>query len=157
MSLQFTSLLQPAYREALEGLLFLHPQQGRFRDTILDAIEAHGVPRVVERDGGLRVEVAGQTSVQTLYVLWAAAHGCELVGAVVYTRNLEEELEIVHIAVKQDYTARGARASEGVTVALVEELCRVACRIRGVRGVRLAYSRQRAVLRASIHLRSQAV
>ena len=146
MPLQFTSLLPGSHRTELEELLFQHPQQGRFLDTILDSIEKYGVPHVVERNGGLRVELAEQTEVQTLYAVVTGALESELVGALVYTLNAAHELAILHIAVKDGYTVRGSRAGHQVTFALVEELCRIAARIRGVIGVRLAYARGKSML-----------
>ncbi len=148
VKLQFTSLLSPSYQESVEELLFLHPQQGRFRDTILDCIAAHGVPRVVARSDGLRVELGGQTPVQTLYALTVGLPQDEVIGCVVYTRNAAEELEILHIAVRDDYTVRGCNADQQVTFALIQELCSVARRIKGVSGVRLAYKRGRSLLKA---------
>lgn len=147
MALQFTSVLDQSLRGELEELMFQHPQQGRFRDTILDCIERFGVPRVVEQNGRLRVELAGQTEVQTLYAVMARPLHSELVGALVFTRNQTGELVVLHIAVKDDYTAQGPRADQMVTFALVEELCRVARQIQGVHGVRLAYARGQSILK----------
>ena len=125
--------------------MFQHPQQGRFRETILDCIEQFGVPRVVEQNGGLRIALAGHTEVQTLYAVMDGSP--ELVGAVVYTRNTADELAVLHIAVKNIYTAKGPRADQMVTFALLEELCRVARHIKGVHGVRLAYARGQSILK----------
>src|ERR1035441_2166468 len=122
MALQFTSVLDRPHREELEELMFQHPQQGRFRDTILDCIERFGVPRVVEQNGRLRIELAGQTEVQTLYAVMEGPLHSELVGALVFTRNATGELVVLHIAVKDEYTAQGPRADQMVTFALLEEL-----------------------------------
>src|ERR1039458_4970067 len=129
MALQFTSVLDLPHREELEELMFQHPQQGRFRDTILDCIERFGVPRVVEQNGRLRIELVGQTEVQTLYAVVAGGFPSELVGVLVYTRNAAHELAILHIAVKNEYTLHGSKADHQVAFALVEELCRIAARI----------------------------
>ena len=145
MALQFTSVLHPSHREELEELLFQHPQQGRFRETILDCIAQFGVPRVVEQNGGLRITLAGHTEVQSLYAMLETLP--ELIGAVVYTRNAGDELAVLHIAVKNVYTAKGPRADQMVTFALIDELFRVAHHIKGVHGVRLAYARGQSFLK----------
>ena len=103
------------------------------------------MPRVVEHNGGLRIALSGHTEVQSLYAMLEEPP--ELVGAVVYTRNAADELAILHIAVKNDYTAKGPRADQMVTFALIEELCRVARHIQGVHGVRLAYTRGQSILK----------
>ena len=150
MVLHFTSVLDRSHRVELEELMFQHPQQRRFRDTILDCIERFGVPRVVEQNGRLRIELAGPTEVQTLYAVMEQLLHSELVGALVFTRNEVGELLVLHIAVKDDYTAQGPRAAQMVTFALFEELCRVARCIQGVHGVRLVYTRGQTVLK-TIH------
>jgi len=146
MALQFTSVLDRSRRGELEELMFQHPQQGRFHDTIMDCIDRFGVPSVVERNGRLRIELASQTEVQTLYAMIDGPLPSELVGAVVYTRDAADELVVLHIAVKDDYTAQGLRAHQMVTFGLVEELCRVARHIHGVNGVRLVYVRGQSIL-----------
>lgn len=147
MALRFTSVLERAHRRELEKLLFQHPQQGRFRDTILESIERFGVPRVVELNRRLRIKLSGQVEVQTIYALMEGALRSDLAAVVVYSRNAEDELVVMHLAVENDYTTRGPRADQMVTYAIIDELCRIARHIKGVCGVRLAYARGQSILK----------
>ncbi len=147
MSIRITSMLGAHYAEALETLLFFHSQQGRFRRSIVDSVERHGSPRIMKQNGGLRVQLPKLQDVQTLYALAGGAERAELVGAMVYTRSDERTIEILHLVVQDEYTARGQKSEAGVTFLLVEELCRVGRRIRGVQFVRLAYDRGQVVLK----------
>jgi hypothetical protein len=140
-------MLGEHYAEALETLLFFHPQQGRFRRDITDSVERHGSPRIICQNGGLRIQLPKLQDVQTLYALTGETESRELVGAMIYTRTDEETIEILHLVVQDDYTARGKNAREGLAFLLVEELCRVGLRIRGVRNVRLAYDRGQVILK----------
>jgi hypothetical protein len=65
----------------------------------------------------------------------------------IYTRTDEEAIEIPHLVVQDDYTTRGKNAGEGLAFLLVEELCRVGRRIRGVPNVRFAYDPVQVILK----------
>jgi hypothetical protein len=126
--------------------MFFHPQQGRFRNTIVECIEWFGTPRVVEADGKLRIALTVAIDVQTLYAVFESRQGCELEGVVVYTRHPTEELLVLHIAVKEGYTAQGLHADIMTTYSLLGAVCRVARQIQGVQRVRLAYARGKAAV-----------
>ena len=145
MTLQFTSTLDTSYRDALEELLFFHPHQGRFSSGIIGTVERHGSPRIVAEQGTLRVQLGKRAEAQTVYALVKAGATSELAGIIIFTRS-QNELILLHIAVKEKYTARGSQADADVTFWLIEELRRIAHRIHGVHGVRLAYNRGRKLL-----------
>jgi len=147
MSLKFTSFLAPSRRRELEELMFMHPQQRRFRETIVNCIDEFGIPKVVEQDGGLRVSLTSQTEVQSLYALLQDTDTEILAGAVIYTRKPADEITVLHIAVKNEFTVNGERTDLMVTFRLLETVAAIARRIQGVRGVRLAYSRGSAAWR----------
>ena len=146
MALRFTSILDKSHRKELENLFFFHPQQARFHGSILDTLERDGMPRIVSNNGGLRIELAGQGEVQTVYAIMENALTRELVGAIVYTRNADNELAVRHIVVKDAYTSGGTKADLDVAYQLITELRRAAQRIGGVRGVRLAYNHRKTLL-----------
>jgi hypothetical protein len=146
MALRFTSVLDKSHRKELETLFFFHPQQKRFHDSIMDTVKRNGMPGIVSKNGGLRIELAGQGDIQTLYAMLEKALTRELVGAIVYARNADNELAIRHIVVKDDYTTGGTKAEFEVAFQLITELRRAAQRIGGVRGVRLPYNQRRTLL-----------
>lgn len=146
MSLCLTSLLAPGYSEDLENLLFFHPQQGRFRRNIIASVEKYGSPRIVERNGGLRIQLQFLEDVQTLYGIAREGENEELAGTLIYTRT-GQTLEILHIVVKDEYTMRGAQVDLGLTFMMIEELCRIGRMIQGIHFVRLAYERGGVILK----------
>jgi len=131
----------------LEALLFFHPQQGRFRRNIITSVEKYGSPKIIERHGGLRIQLQSLEDVQTLYAVVQDREETELVGAMVYSRTEGGTLEILHIVVKPEYTVRGEKADEGLTFLLVDELCRIGRKIQGIHSVRLAYQRGRVIVK----------
>ena len=83
---------------------------------------------------------------QTLYAVIEDALTLELVGVVVFARIKASELGVLHIAVKDKYTAHGPKSDQLITFQLIEELRRVGHRIAGIQGVRLAYKRGKVFL-----------
>jgi predicted GNAT family acetyltransferase len=150
MTLVFTSALDKTHRDELEELMFFHPEQGRFASNILRAVEQHGSPRVTECEGKLRIELPSITGVQTLFAVMQDIAQLELVGVVVYTRTSAGVIEILHIAVKDEYTGHGPRSDQQVAFSLIQELCRIARQIRGVHSVQLAYKRNRVLLKTEL-------
>jgi hypothetical protein len=147
MDLCLTSMLGPEHADELEELLFFHPQQGRFRRNITASVEKYGSPRIVEKNGGLRIQLRLLEDVQTLYAVAREDDWQELAGALVYTRTEPRTLEILHIVVKDEYTLQGKRSEQGLTFLLIEELCRIGRMIQGIQFVSLAYDRGRVILK----------
>jgi len=141
MNLSLTSKLGKEHADELEELLFFHPQQGRFRRNIIASVEKHGSPTVIERNGGLRIQLQMLQDVQTLYALARDGERQQLAGALVYTRTEPQTLEILHIVVKDEYTMTGKQADGGLTFLLIEELCRIGRMIQGILFVRLVSGR----------------
>ena len=137
--LRFASSLPGEHRAALEKLVFAHPLQGRMRLSILDNIHAHGVPRIAG-DAVLRVEVAKIPAAQNLFVLAETEGRVRLLGFALYTRT-DDFLDILFLAVRHAYTAGGRLAHFGLTYRIMDEVTRIAHRVRGVAGVRLRYRR----------------
>ena len=150
MSLQFTSVLDKFHKSELEELLFFHPHQGRFASSIVGAVEKHGVPTVVEQDNHLRVKLVGSDDAQTLYVVMESLLLQELVGAVIYTRTSEGTLVILHIAVKKEYTQEGEKSGQQVTLQLIQEICRIARQVQGIKSVQLGYKRSHNFLKTDL-------
>ena len=146
MGLRFTSVLDKTHREDLEGLIFFHPQQGRFASRLINTIAQQGSPRIIEQDGKLLIEVPLIQSIQTLYATIDDVLQWELVGVAAYARIIPEELTILHISVKDEFTAHGPKGDQLVAFHLIKELQRVGHHIQGVQGVRLAYRHSKILL-----------
>lgn len=149
MKICITSLLGKRHADALEQLLYFHPQQSRFREDIIASVERYGSPRIVESNGGLRIQLELLGDVQSLYAMAERGKTRRLVGAVVYTRASGGVLEVLHIVVKDEFTIQGRNAKNEVTAILIEEVCRIARQIQGVHSVRLAYDRGSIVVKPS--------
>jgi hypothetical protein len=131
----FTSNLNPAYRDALEELLFFNPGQMNALGPIMEAVEKFGAPELYAEEKQLRVRVGKLAEVQSIFAL----DGEHLAGVLVYARTELQRLMVLHIAVAGDYSARGAQADALLVMRLLDTLRCSARRIKGIERISLLY------------------
>ena len=135
----FTSILNPEYREELEQLLFFNSAQHALHSAIVDSIEMFGEP-FVDNDGvRLRVNVRKLDEVQTQFAL----DGAKLAGILVYSRVSHDRIVIIHIAVHEDYSSRGQFAHKKLVLRMSQQLRKCARSIKGVKFIRMMYGNNR--------------
>jgi len=134
-----TSRLAAEHRAALEELLFFNRLQSAVRTRIEATIDRYGLPKVVVRDGVVRIELAGVPEVQSLFAVSPSGTAGEPIGVAVFLREGEERFVIVHIGVAEQYSAAGGRANDHVFFHLLNAIRDAARRTRGVRHIDLFY------------------
>ena len=140
-NIKLTSKLDCNFRENLERLLFFNPQQKKVLSGIINSIEAFGAPHISEENNLLRIRVEGLQEVQTLYALQQNIDSDELIGVVIYVRIDKEDIVILHIGIRDDYSANGKNSGQLLFMKLISELRKLASRIKGVRHLYLMYSK----------------
>lgn len=144
MNLPFsiTSRLAAEHRPALEELLFFNAGQDLVRHRIEATIERYGMPELYEKDGALRVRLAGTAEPQVLFAV-SAGPSPRPVGMALFVREGEERFVIVHIGVAPDFAAEGPQADAHLFFHLLQAIRTAARRTRGVRFVDLFYGEGR--------------
>ena len=133
----FSSILESAYLEDLERLLFFNPLQEKALSGIHHSIREYGVPSIYLDGGNLRVKVAGLPDVQTIYALEDSISRPLLVGVMVFSRTDEKTIALLHIAVREEYSRFGKRADAGLVPKFLEQLKQIARRLKGVKAIKL--------------------
>jgi ribosomal protein S18 acetylase RimI-like enzyme len=141
MDLLFASKAPNQCRPALEDLLFFNPRQYRVRDGIVDSLAQFGHPRLEQSEDGLRVCV-GEQETQTLFAFDRDTKDVDPVGVVVFLRTSPEQIAILHVAVRPDYSLRGRHRGLGLGTVLVDKVKEIARRIVGVERIVLYYQRE---------------
>lgn len=136
----FSSILGSEYLEDLERLLFFNPLQKKALDGIHHSIREHGVPSIYLDKGRLRVKVEEPPEVQTLYALDDSKGKPMLVGVMVFSRTEPETIDLLHIAIREEYSRFGAKAGTGLVSKFLEQLRQIARRLKGVRSICLKYA-----------------
>ncbi|MCX7057446.1 MAG: hypothetical protein WCH32_01790 [Pseudomonadota bacterium] len=137
------SRLPALMRGQLETLLFFNARQHRKREEIAATIARYGLPELVDDRGWLRVQVAGNPDVQTLYAVHEEDGRARPVGVIVYLRDGQDLITVLHVGVADDYGAGGRYASERVLQQLMQHIRQVARRTAGISHVAVAYRASR--------------
>ncbi len=136
----FSSILGSEYLEDLERLLFFNPLQERALTGIHHSIREHGVPSIYLDNGRLRVKVEEPSEVQTLYALEDSDEKPVLVGVMVFSRADAETIDLLHIAIREEYSRFGAKSDTGLVSKFLEQLRQIARGLKGVRSICLKYA-----------------
>ncbi len=137
--IRVSSELDASFREELERIVFFNPQQTTVAERVIASVHRYGVPSIVDDAGRLRFRVQAFGQVQTLYAFDETPRPPQLVGVLMFTRESRTTLIVLHLAIHEDYTARGRYADTAVVGQLVGALRNVGLRTRGVRRLRFLY------------------
>lgn len=135
----FTSRLEENHRDSLESLLYFNPGQDRVIAEVEKVIESWGTPEICPANGFLKVSLTSAPEVQSLFALDSAGEETRLAGLVVFTRQDEESLVILHLVVGEEYSANGSQAGHGLALSMLCRVREIARLIRGVRRIVLHY------------------
>ena len=136
-SIAFESRVRHEHRRSLERLLFFNGCQNRVLHGIVAAIERYGPPEIVADGEFLRVRVAKQPDVQTLFAIDALSG--RPIGVAVYLRADLEHVTVLHLGISEEYCAGGPQAATRLPLRLMRELRRSSSRLKGVRRLHVLY------------------
>lgn len=132
----FSSVLSSTYYGDLETLMFFNPQQGKVQSGVIESVERYGKPQISHDGDRLRINVGSFSAVQTLFALEGDGN---LLGVVAYVREDLETIAILHIAVREEFSALGNHADMMLVMRLINKVREVAKRVKGVRSVTITY------------------
>ncbi len=135
----FTSRLEERFLEDLESLLYFNPRQLDLRESIESAVEHYGKPEITTHGGSLRMAVGDIKECQCLFALDGSLETGSLAGLIIFIRQDEENLVVLHLAVKDSYSVNGEHAAEQLALQMLAQVREVARRIRGLRQIILLY------------------
>ena len=139
-TLSFSSVLATDYFLDLQSLLFFNPHQERVKCGLIESLEKFGSPDIVVDGGFLHVTVGSSWNIQTLFALDDDnGQKPKLAGVIIYVRIDDENIVVVHVAVKEEYSVDGRYAGKMLPMRFLVKLREIARRIRGVRSITLVY------------------
>ena len=101
-------------------------------------IQSRDLPPEIVADGEfLRVRVAKQPDVQTLFAIDTASG--RPIGVAVYLRADLEHVTVLHLGISEEYCAGGPQAATRLPLRLMRELRRSSRRLKGVRRLHVLY------------------
>jgi len=142
MNITFVSHWPAARREELETLLYFNSNQHILRRAIMVSVAEYGVPRLVEKDGSLLLCIDRLGELQTLF----GVVDDTLAGALLYYRLDVARLIVLHLAMREEYTARYKYISTPMALLLFEQLVGISRRLVGIEYIEMFDARGRRVI-----------
>lgn len=139
----FSSVLNSDYYDDLEKLMFFNPQQEKVRNEVISAVERYGQPKIYREGDRLRIGVGSFLMVQALFALNGQKADRELLGMIAYMRENPDNMAILHIVVREDYSAVGIHGNEMLLMHLIDRVREIAAKIKGISCVTLAYKSEK--------------
>jgi hypothetical protein len=137
-AIKFTSEYPVARRAELDRLLYFNDNQHKVDGPLREALRRYGSPTMVMGERFIRFSVPHFASVQTVYALDESESG-RLAAVAIYTRENEETLSVLFLAVHEAYADGGADERKMVAPQLLDVIRANAARTKGIGWVRLSY------------------
>jgi len=140
IDISFSSSVKTDYREDLESLLFFNPSQRKYGSGIGKCLKEFGAPGIVTKNDRLCIRVGQIPDVQVLFAFENnQGETSPLIGAIIFYRTDQQNIVVLHIAVRQEYCIRHSHGRMLVTE-LLKEVRRVAHLMRGVKWITIRYN-----------------
>lgn len=141
IELHFSSSIDHSYKEELERLFFFNLNQKRFINKINCSIREYSRPVLVdnEENGEVSLLFKDQHLGQTLYIFDGDYSGANLIGVIMYVRDIEDMITLVHLVLHEE--CNKIYLSEKINIAsiVLEKFCSILQNIKGVEKVRIYY------------------
>jgi len=142
--LYFTSVLNPNKKGELDNLLFFNEKQSVVVKKILRSIEEYGLPKTIIEDDKIRIIVGENKYVQNLFLLKKYETEDELIAAVIYIRDSNTNITVLHISVKPDHTMNSGYSKQIIALKMIEELKHILSKIKGIKTLTIFYEIDRS-------------
>ena len=116
-SFHFTSTADTSYHNQLESLFYFHPDQSRYYEKIVNNVDRYGQPYIHHENERISIRLDTELKTDCLF----AFYGPRLAAVLVYLLE-ETRLEIIHIAVAEDFLMQEDSSSGGLTEVMIQEL-----------------------------------
>lgn len=140
VNIVFKSTLDISYKDTLERIFFFNQRQHIYRDRINQSIDEFSMPVLKNQGKQVAIVFKEEWMGQTLHILDSESPGAELIGIVIYTRNAQDMITIVHFVLHEACNTILKNDNLNIALVIFEELFKVFKRIRGVNKVQLYYT-----------------
>jgi hypothetical protein len=133
----FSSTVSSKWRTIVEALFFFNSRQSSLHAAISSTIARTGIPRLIERDRRLWIDVP-ERSLQCLFACDRLSKS-RVVGVVLFERPVFDTLVVLHLAVDPACTSRSSDNETGLGWTMVCKVAQIARSIKGITRVQLPY------------------
>lgn len=149
--IHFRSKIDSSYREELERIFFFNWNQSRYASRITQSVKDYAKPVIIEEDDNEIALVFKDRSIgQTLHIFDSDHNDANLIGVVMYERDSEDQITIVHLALHERCKEIFKKEKVNVAAVVIEKLFTLFRKIKGVERVRMYYTDKTVKLKVLI-------
>lgn len=137
----FSSEISSDFKEQLASLLFFNIEQRNVAEGIIASIEKYGLPHIEDDSNKLKVSVEKVQEIQSIFAYDESAGSKDLVGVMLFFRETEDCVTLLHIAVKENYTFRTSQGESLLAVELLFKLKDIARHLKKVEYLSIYYQK----------------
>ena len=130
----FSSSINVSEIDFVEKLLYFNDNQHKYMDDIETSITSYGEPRIIVENNRLAIIIAN-IEPQTLFVSIENEH----IGLVIFNRDTIENIDIVHIALHEDFQSGVVYGDEMLVPRILNHLVSLAKHLKGVKTITVKY------------------
>ncbi|WP_133120222.1 hypothetical protein [Rhodohalobacter barkolensis] len=120
-------------------MFYFNRNQSRYVDRINQSIKEYSKPIVVEENGEVALVFKEREIGQTLHIFDGDYEGAALIGAVMYVRDSEERITIVHMALHEECSRIYKEEGVNIVGIVMHEVLSIFKKMKGVSTVRIYY------------------
>jgi hypothetical protein len=128
-----TTRMSPPSASTVQCVIFLNRRQQLLHRAISSTIEQIGIPKIMELDGRVWIDVPSHA----MQCLFACDGAFAPIGVALYERPSTDILSVCHLAVDPAYAFGGINGGGGLGLLLIERVKEIAGRIKGVTRVQI--------------------
>lgn len=149
--IHFRSKIDASYREELELIFFFNWNQSRYASRITQSVKEYAKPVIVDAGEGMVALVFKDRKIgQTLHIFDGDRDNANLIGVVMYERDSEEQITIVHLVLHERCKEIFKKEKVNVAAVVIEELFSLFQKIKGVNKVRMYYTDRTVKLKVGV-------
>lgn len=153
ITLHFRSNIDASYREELERLFFFNWNQSRYAKRITQSVKDYAKPVIVDlEDDEIALVFKDREIGQTLHIFDSDLANASLIGVVMYERDTEERITIVHLALHERCKQIFKDEKVNIAAVVLEELFVLFRKIKGVQRVRIYYTDREVKLKTMVEV-----
>lgn len=139
IDIHFSSSIDCSYKEELERLFFFNLNQKRFTEKINRSISEYSRPILTDNDDEVSLTFKDEQVGQTLYVFDGDYPEANLIGVIMYVRDLTDTVTIVHFVLHEGCHNIYRRDHINIASVVLEKFCCTLKTIKGIEKVRIYY------------------
>ena len=141
VTISFASKIDASYKNDLERIFFFNWHQSKYAPRITQSVKDYAKPIIFDNDdGSISLEFEERAMGQTLHIFDSEQDGASLIGVLMYVRENNKQITIVHVALHEGCTKLFNDSGINVLSLVTKKIKEMFSRIKGIEKIYFYYN-----------------